>query len=247
MKRFVFVFSLAVVLVFAASQLNAAPLFKADFENTTGTNDPAAWNANNVSAGLNVFAVEGGLLKQTLDGCGNTTKTSLPVDGANWTDYLVAADAAWYDDDYVSLLFRYTSADAYYNFTVVAGDGDSWVVGDATASEAECFGDTGLPSLADGANGLDIDETGATLYTMAVMVTGSLIEVFFGEQVDVEAGQMPPKVGEVTDSTHTQGTAGIHTASNITDFDNILVISSDSAAVEAHDKLTATWGQLKSR
>jgi hypothetical protein len=247
MKSFVFLFSLAVVLVFAASQLNAAPLFKADFENTSGSNDPAAWNANNVTAGKNVFVVEGGRLKQTSDGCSETTKTPFPVDGANWTDYIVAADVWWYDDDFVSLLFRYTGPDTYYNFTVAASSSDSWYLGNATAAEGECFGDTGLPSLTEGPTGVTIDEAGGTAYTMAVMVAGSTIELFFGEQVDVEAGQMPPKMGEVTDSTYTHGTAGVHCASNATDFDNIVVLGLDATAVKPQDKLAATWGQLKSR
>ena len=47
-------FSLVTFLLLATSQLYAQILFHADFENTSGPNDPDAWNANNVTAGRNV-------------------------------------------------------------------------------------------------------------------------------------------------------------------------------------------------
>ena len=140
MKRFAFLLSLAVVLVFATGQLNAAPLLKADFENTSGVNDPAAWNANVVSAGLMVFTVEGGRLKQTSDGCGNSSKASAPVDGSGWADYLVAADVWSYDNDVFSLLLRYTDADNYYNFSIGQSEYDQqWSFGNATGNVC-CWG-----------------------------------------------------------------------------------------------------------
>jgi hypothetical protein len=92
-----------------------------------------------------------------------------------------------------------------------------------------------------------IDETGGTAYTIAVRVTGSKIELFFGEQADVAAGRMPPKVGEATDSSHKRGTVGFHCASNAVDLANILVFGPGAAqAVDAQDKLAAVWGGLRS-
>ena len=81
---------------------------------------------------------------------------------------------------------------------------------------------------------------------MAVKVAGSNIELFFGEQVDVEAGEMPTKVGEFTDSTHRRGTVGLHTASNASDFSNIVVFGPGGAfAMDAQGKLATVWGALK--
>jgi hypothetical protein len=71
------------------------------------------------------------------------------------------------------------------------------------------------------------------------------METFFGEQVDVMAGKMPPKVGEATDGRHEKGTAGIHMSSVPASFDNIIVFAG-GLAVDAQDKLAAAWGALKS-
>jgi len=245
MKRFLFLLSLAVALFFATSQLNAQILFHADFENTSGPNDPAAWNANNVTKGKNVFDVSGGRLIQTSNDCANTTKTLFPVDGSSWTDYTVAIDIWDKDNDAFSILFRYTDENNYYNFTIGAGDfGNTWRLGNATARENDCF-DGAAPALAQGDNGLTIDESGGTAYTAVVKVAGNKIEVFFGEQVDVKAGQLPPKLDEVTDNSHTQGTAGLHFGSNPAELDNIFVLG-PGVAVEPQGKLATAWGRIKS-
>ena len=82
---------------------------------------------------------------------------------------------------------------------------------------------------------------------MAVKVTGDKIELFLGEQVDVLAGEMPPKVGDATDSAHTKGTAGIHMGSNPANFDNIVVFGPGGPTpVEPQGKLATAWGQIKS-
>ena len=247
MNRFMFLLSLAVVLIFATSQLSTAALFKADFSNASGVNDPAAWTANNVTAGLNVFAHDAasGRLEQTIEGCGNSTKTPFPVDGSGWADYIVSTDVWFPDNDTISILFRYTDENNYYNFTVGAGDfNNEWYLGIATANEAECY-DGARPNIATGPLGLTIDETGGTAYTLAVIAVGSTIDLFFGEQTDVEAGQFPPKVGGVTDGTYTSGTAGLHFGSLPCFLDNILVIDALGAAVDSQDKLATTWAELK--
>ncbi|MFB3040215.1 MAG: hypothetical protein ACE1ZS_00235 [Candidatus Poribacteria bacterium] len=245
MKYFVLLLSMAVVLFFATSQLNAQILFQADFSNTSGNNDPAAWNANNVGAGKNVFDVAGGRLLQTTNDCVNSTKTPFPTDGSSWTDYAVAVDIWDKDNDAFSILFRYTDANNYYNFTIGGGDFDNrWRLGDSTAREDDCF-DAASPALAEGENGLTIDESGATAYTMVVSVNGDKIQVFFGEQVDVQSGQLPPLLAEVNDNAHPQGTAGLHFGSNPMDLDNIFVFG-PGVAVEPQGKLATAWGQIKS-
>jgi hypothetical protein len=254
MKRFVLLLAPVAVLFFATTQLDAQILFHADFENTSGVNDPAAWSANAVTA-VTDFAVEGGLMVQSADGCANSTKVPFPgVDGSNWTDYIVAADMSWRSDiadanDALSILFRYTDENSYYNFTIGASDfGETWYLCTAAAIEIDCFPnppDAAL-TLASGPNGLTIVQDASGVYTAAVLVSGSTIQVFFGEQVDVLGGEMPPKVGEVTDSTFTHGTAGIHMGSCPASYDNIVVLGPDSAlAVDSQDKLATTWGQLK--
>ena len=179
--------------------------------------DPDKWNANAVTL-VTAFAVAGGMMTQTADGCGNSTKVPFPVvDGFGWTDYTVAADMSWRSDlgdanDALSLLVRYTDENSYYNFTVGASDfGETWFLCKATAQEGDCFPNPpdAAATLASGPTGLTITQDASGVYTAAVVVTGDLIEVFFGEKVDVLAGEMPPKVGEATDGTFTHGTAGL--------------------------------------
>jgi hypothetical protein len=255
MKRFVFLLSFVVVLFFAGSHLSAQTLFYADFENTSGVNDPAAWGANAVSA-VTDFAVADGKMTQSADGCANSTKVPFPVvDGSNWTDYTVAVDMSWRSDlgdanDALSVLFRYTDENSYYNFTVGASDfSEMWYLCKATAREADCFANPPdeAATLASGETGVTITQDATGIYTAVVVVVGSRIQVFFGEEVDVMAGEMPPKLGEVTDSTFTQGTAGIHMGSCPGTYDNIIVLGPEGgASVDSPGKLTATWGQLKS-
>ncbi|MFQ6044410.1 MAG: Ig-like domain-containing protein, partial [Candidatus Poribacteria bacterium] len=75
------------------------------------------WNKRNVTPGKNVFQVAGGRLKQTSNGCSESTKTLFPVNGSNWTDYTVVVDFWDRDNDSISIIFRYTDPDNYYNFT----------------------------------------------------------------------------------------------------------------------------------
>jgi ankyrin repeat protein len=89
-----------------------------------------------------------------------------------------------------------------------SGDsGNSWSFGKNLAPEGEDFSNT--PGLGDiiesGKNANPIDETGSTAYTIAATVGGNKVELFFGEQVNVLNGEMPPKVGEITDSSLSKG------------------------------------------
>jgi hypothetical protein len=216
--------------------------------------DEAAWNANAVTA-VTDFAVEGDLLVQSADGCANSTKVPFPgVDGSNWADYTVAVDMSWRSDiadanDALSILFRYTDENSYYNFTIGASDfGETWYLCTAVAIEIDCFPnppDAAL-TLASGPNGLTIVQDASGVYTAAVTVTGGKIEVFFGEQVDVLGGEMPPKVGEVTDSAYKRGTAGLHMGSCPASYSNMVVLGPGGFAVDARGKLPAVWGVLKS-
>jgi hypothetical protein len=243
-----------VALFSAAAQLNAELLFRADFENANGVNDPAEWNANNVTLGKHVYEVEDGWLTQTADGCENTTKTLFPVDGDDWTDYTVAVDIRWRGDlgdanDVLSIIFRYTDPNSYYQFSIGASQYNyEWWLADTHANEALCFDGPFPPAeaiLAQGVHGVAMDEGGKDAYTAVVKVTGDMMEAFFGEQVDVLAGKMPPKTGEATDGKHEKGTAGIHMSSVPASFDNIIVFAG-SLAVDAQDKLPTVWGVLKS-
>jgi hypothetical protein len=208
------------------------------------------WNKRTVTKGKNSFLVADGKLKQTANDCVNSTKTLFPVDGTNWRDYTVVLDVWDRDNDSFSILFRYTKPDAYYNFTIGAGDfTNRWFLGDSATRENDCF-DGAASKLGTGPNGLNIDETGKTAYTAMVRVKGSKIEVFFGEQVskkDILAGKTPPKVGEANDSNHKKGTAGLHFGSNPADLANIYVFGPGGPrAVDVKDKLSTLWGRLKS-
>ena len=244
MKSFLFLLGLGALLFYTVAPVNAqALLFEADFENTNGANDPAAWNANSIGAGKNTFVVADGVLKQTMNDCGNSTKTLFPTDGSSWTDYAISVDIFDRDNDALSVLFRYTDENNYYNFTIGGGDFDNtWYLGDATAREDDCF-DGAAPALATGPNGLTIDESGATGYTMVVSVAGNEIKLFFGEQVDVPS-ELPPLLWKGADDAHVQGTAGLHFGSNPADLDNIKVFPA-GVAVEPKGKLATAWGQIK--
>jgi hypothetical protein len=196
------------------------------------------------------------LLIQSADGCGNSTKVPFPVvNGFNWADYTVAVDMSWRSDigdanDALSILFRYTDENSYYNFTVGASDfSEMWYLCKATAREADCFANPpdAAATLASGPTGVTITQDASGVYTAAVTVTGDRIQVFFGEAVDVLAGKMPPKLGEVTDRTFARGTVGIHMGSCPASYSNILVLGPGGARpVAAQGKLGTAWGVLKS-
>jgi hypothetical protein len=211
--------------------------------------DAAEWNKRNITPGKNVFETAGGRLKQTSNGCSESTKTLFPVNGSNWTDYTVAVDVWDLDNDAFSIVFRYSDPNSYYNFTVGAGDfGNTWYLCETTAREEDCFGNppSADKTLATGPNGLTIDETGGTAYTMAVKVAGRKIEVFFGKQVDVLTGHMPPKLGEANHGTYKKGTVGLHMGSNPAAFANILVLGPGGLPVDIQDRFSVVWGALKS-
>jgi hypothetical protein len=255
MKWFILLLTFTVMLSFAASQSNAQILFHADFEDNEGANDPGKWNANNVSPGKHVYKIEDGWLTQTADDCSNSTKTLFPADSADWSDYTVAVDIRWRGDigdanDVLSIIFRYTDPNSYYQFSIGASQYNlEWWLADTHANEGACF-DSPLPpadrTLAQGVHGIAIDEGGKTAYTAVIKVEGDKIEAFFGEQVDVKAGQMPPKVGEATGDKYQEGTAGLHMASVPASFDNITVFGANGLPVDARYKLSSLWGALKS-
>ena len=263
MKCSTFVIGLTLTLFFATGvlfpatgQIDVRIGFEADFENNAGANNADKWNDNSVSPGKHDFKIEDGWLTQSLDGCDNTTTTLLPVNGANWTDYTAAVDIRRRGDlgdanDAISIIFRYTDPDSYYNFSMGGSEGEfnhKWFICDTHALESKCFDDPLPPQkqiLAEGDLGIAVDESGATGYTAALRVVGDKIEVFFGEQVDVGGGQMPPKLGEVIDNKYPKGAVGLHTSSCPASFDNVIVFG-ESFAVDSNGKLSTVWGALKS-
>ena len=106
------------------------------------------------------------------------------------------------------------------------------------------FNDAG-PTLIKEQAGVLLDESGGTGYTLAATVTGDEITVFFGEQVDVLAEEMPPEIGTVTDDSFSEGTAGIYVNSCPSDFDNFIVIGPAGKAVSPEGKLACAWGALR--
>lgn len=226
-------------------QSKAQVAFHADFEDDKGPNNLDAWEEHRVSDALE-FSVQDGRLKQTADGSAHSGKALLPTD-ASWKNYTVAADVWNRDNDAFGLVFRHTGEDSYYSLLIGGGDsGNSWSFGKNLAPEGQDFSNT--PGLGDilksGKNANPVDESGNTAYTIAVKGEGNKIEFFFGEQVDVLDGEMPPKIGEVTDASFSRGTAGICMSTNPADWDNIIVLSPE-AAVVVKDKLAITWASIK--
>lgn len=249
-RRILLILVCSAMLSFIVSHSNAQILFHADFENNEGPNDIEAWER--VSPDALIFSVEDGVVKQTGNEIAHTTKVLVPVNGSNWTDYTVAVDRWWRDNDVLGLVFRYTDENAYYSFLVGAGDWDNnWCLAKTFGPEESDVGlhfEDGQSAdkvLLIGTLEAPINEAGGVAYTMAVNVSGDTIEAFFGTQVDVLAGDMPPSVGEVTDNSFSKGTAGIYIESCPSDFDNFVVLGSAGSAVNPKGKLAATWASIR--
>lgn len=215
--------------------------------------DPQKWNDNVVTPGILIFDAADGRLKQTADGCGATSKVLFPeVDMTGWSDYTVAFNAWWRDDDGIAIIFRYQGEDRYYSYVAGGADGHyshSWFLGPAIFKEGVCFLDQGGNPFDRGPLGLAIDNTGNTGYTMMLRVEGSKMEAYFGELMpleDILAGKTPPKVGEFEDAEIPDGPAGIGVSTCPSDFANIVVYGPGGPlAVDPQGKLPTAWALLK--
>ena len=240
------------VLVYTMGYANAQTLFHADFEDNKKPNNPDAWHDNLVTPGTLDFTVEDGRLKQNGNDLPKCGKALFPVNGFGWTDYTVATDTWERDNDVFGLIFRYTDPDSYYCLLVGCSEwNNQWCLAKVLAPDeiGVPHFDTGEGAenvLLKGVNANPLDETGKTAYTMAVTAIGNKIDLFFGPQVDILGGEMPPKIGEVTDDTFTKGMAGLYTSSHPSDYDNIIVFGAHGQPVDSYGKLTVTWGMLKS-
>ena len=243
------------VLSLAVGQSNAQILFYADFEDTKGPNNIDSWER--VTPEALDFSVQDGVLKQLANEVVNTTKVFPPVDGSDWTDYTVAVDFWLRDNDILGLVFRYTDEDHYYSFQIGASDfGNTWHFNITSADDQKDWAEPAWSSqdillqgqlvAPLGPLAAPLDQVGGTGYTMAVVLDGNNIKFFFGTQVDVLAGEMPPEIGEFTDDSFAKGTAGIYIATCPSDFDNFIVLGSAGTAVTPKSKLTTAWGSLKS-
>jgi hypothetical protein len=244
-----------VVLILVAGQSNAQILFYADFEDTKGPNNIDDWER--VTPEALDFSVQDGVLKQLANEVVNTTKVSPPVDGSGWIDYTVAVDLWLRDNDILGLVFRYTDEDHYYSFQIGASDfGNTWHLNITSADDQQDWAEPAW-SAQDillqgqlvaplGPLAAPLDQTGATAYTIAATISGNKIKVFFGPQVDILAGEMPPELGEVEDDSFSKGTTGLYIATCPSDFDNFIVLGPAGLSVAPKDKLISVWGGLKS-
>ena len=236
-----------VMLVLVVGQSNAQILFYANFENTQGSNNIDDWER--ISPDALDFSVKDGILVQAANEVVNTTKTLIPVASSDWTDYTVAVDIFARDNDVLGLVFRYTDEDNYYSFLLGLSDfANTWHLNITSADEKKDWAGAweGQNFILEGALGQQLDQTGAIGYTMAVTLSGDNIKVFFGPQIDVLAGEMPPELGEIADDSFDKGTTGLYIATCPSDFDNFIVFGPDGLAVTPKGKLAAVWGVLRS-
>ena len=231
-------------LILGVGQPNAQMLFHADFENSDGANNIDEWTRTTEVLDL---VVEDGILKQSANDSVNATKVLVPVDGSGWTDYTVAVDLWFRDNDILGFIFRYTDEDSYYSCLLGASDfGNSVRLAVDSALEqvdGAGFNDAAATLLREMVG--PFDQSGGTGYTIAATVTGDEITVFFEEQVDVLDGEMPPEIDTVTDGSFSEGTAGIYVNSCPSDFDNFIVLGPAGKAVSPKGKLACVWGALR--
>ena len=233
-----------VVLIFGVGQPNAQILFHADFENIDGPNNIDEWTRTTEVLEL---VVEDGILKQHGNDMINSTKVLVPVDGSGWTDYTVAVDLWFHDCELLGIIFRYTEGRSYYSCLLgvnVGGNSVRLAVGSAL-DQVHGGGFINPNATLLQVEVEPFDDTGETGYTLAVTAIGNELTVFFGEQVDVMAEEMPPEIFTVIDDSFSAGTAGFYVNSCPSEFDNFIVLGPAGKAVSPEGKLACVWGALR--
>lgn len=264
MKNFVFLFVFAVVLSFITSHTDAQTMFLADFENTSGSNDPDAWNAGAQTEGLinfiHVNHAGSGRLHQTLNTNANTTTVVAPTsaDCEDWTDYTVQVTVTYDDNDCWFLVFRYTDADNYYMFSVEQGAAIArlWRAPAPDAPDARngvpVAPDTPMPGVqiqGGAATEGNLDEpVGTEEWVVRAVVEGNNIKCYFFPREDIESLDDPapgPPIIDMDDDSNSNGCVGIRNESIVGTIDDFAVYGPSGLAVDAREKLATTWGNTK--
>jgi hypothetical protein len=202
------------------------------------------------------------VLKQTAEGCGISGNTPLP--GVNdFTDGIVQVVFSFGDDDSFGLTFRKKGDDKGYivsfGFTetphlIIADYADGCCPDGQCLDQCACEnGGKELHSVPKPAE-IQIDQTNGTVYFGRVEVSGGDIKVWYLPYADVKdpfgdsKGLGAPHIDEKGIlKTTSAGSVGLwHESWGMGEVHEVLVTNKSGFSVDARDKLTTSWGYVKS-
>ncbi len=201
----------------------SAQIFYADFEDSSGDNDPALWVADNTGQawGIANFPGTGRGLKNLNEGCGTSGNTPLPG-VTDFTDGIIQLDMSWADDDSWGVVFRKTADDAGYLVVFGYIETPSVIVADLAkgcATTGNCLDQVQCENNPDNtlievpnALGTNLTQDLSVSYTGRIEVQGDMIRVWFLPTADIDdpLGDLGEPIVEIQDSAHTgPGSVGI--------------------------------------
>ena len=236
-------------------------LFRADFENAKGDNDPAKWVPDNKGQIWKVedFPGSGKGLNQTVEGSGISGNTPLPGT-EEFSDGIIQMDMSWRDDDSWGIILRQSAADKGY--LVVFGYNETPAVivallDEGCAETGKCLDQTGcenggkelvqkehsLFKIGDDGKGTGTQDL-SVVYTGVIEAKGDTIKVWYHERGKAKGDP----VVEIKDTTHKKGQVGVwHESQGNCMIDNVVVRTfDDDTAVDAEDKLATSWAAIRS-
>ncbi len=268
-----FFFLIGALILFFALTANSQVVFYADFEPgskeakpNAGVNDIKKYKPENPGTIWADGDFNGGKLGgkaamvQTAEGCGISGNTELPGVN-NFSDGIIQMLFSFGDDDSVGLQFRRKGDDKGY--LVVFGYNETSKVlfmdlSDGCCPSGNCLDQCGCENggkeLAAVAHGLGggLDQTNAVAYLGRVEVKGSNVKIWYMKLDEVtdlfaSSNSLGAPILESDDATYqTAGTVGIwHESWAMGRVDSILVTNASGFDVDVKDKLTTSWGDVK--
>ncbi len=268
-----FILLISAMILLVSLTANGQIAFYADFEPNSKDAKPNA-DVNNIKNykpenGGTIWAdadFEGGNLggtkamAQTAEGCGISGNTPLPgVD--DFTDGIIQVIFSFGDDDSFGVQFRRKGDDKGY--LVVFGYNETSKVifadlADGCCPSGQCLDQCGCENGGKEIAGVDhglgagLDQTNSVAYFGRVEVSGSNVKVWYMKLEDVKdlfanSDDLGEPVLESDKATHkSAGLVGVwHESWGMGRIDSILVTNLNGFDVHVKDKLTTTWGDVK--
>ena len=137
----------ALTMLLVIQPASAQVIFYADFEDSSGVNDPALWVPDNTGQiwAIADFPGSGKGLMHTTGGCGLSGNTPLPG-VTDFTDGIIQLDMSWDDNDGWGVIFRKTADDAGYLVAFGYNETPAVVIADLAdgcAATGNCLDETG--------------------------------------------------------------------------------------------------------
>ena len=248
-------------------------VFYADFEPGSkeakpdaGVNDVKKYKPENAGtiwgeADFNGGKIGGkGAMAQTAEGCGISGNTALPGVN-NFTDGIIQVVFSFGDDDSFGVQFRRKGDDKGY--LVVFGYNETASVlimslEDGCCPSGQCLDQCGcenggkeIDSVPHGLGG-GLDQTNAVAYFGRVEVEGSNVKIWYMKLEEVKDLFAPSEdLGDPileSNKATTKGAGGVgvwHESWGMGRIDSILVTNANGFDIDAKDKLTTLWGEIK--